>query len=70
MKDEAAAGLSRSSYALRGSGGTREGKLWILDDGFWVGGLWRSRCGGPPTRFAAPAGQGKANFGFWMMNFE
>ena len=39
------------------------------DFGFWMnfrqdlqneqdlqeGGLWRSRCGGPPTRFAAPA---------------
>jgi hypothetical protein len=35
----AAEPLWRSSYALCGSGGTREGKFWILDDGFWVGGF-------------------------------
>ena len=29
------------------------GEFWMLN-----GGLRRRRCGGPPTRFAAPAGQG------------
>jgi hypothetical protein len=27
----------RSSYALRGYGGIREGKFWILNFGCWIG---------------------------------
>ncbi len=26
----------RSSYALRDSGGTREGKFWMVDFGLWI----------------------------------
>ena len=36
------------------------GEFWILNFGWWIG--------GPPTRFAATAGQGKANFGFWIVD--
>jgi hypothetical protein len=31
---------------------------WILNFEWWIG--------GPPSRFATTAGQGKANFGFWL----